>query len=303
MRSRILIASFVAACLAVSASVTSEARRQHNVRIDGAAAGDQAGGLVAAAGDVNGDRKPDFLLGGEVGRSAYVLFGQASPSSVDLASLGKRGFRIDAKGVGGIFAIAGAGDVNGDGRGDVVVGVANATVPGNKGSGAAFVVFGSASNTSVSLAALGGHGFRMDGTAGISDIGYSVAATGDVNGDGLADVVVAAEQAGSKVRPAGAAFVVFGRKATTTIDLAALGDAGFRIDGAFKDEEIDSVAGVGDVNGDGRPDVAVGSPGARNGAGFAYVVYGKASPTSVDLAVLGRQGFQIDGSSGQEAGK
>jgi FG-GAP repeat len=79
--------------------------RQANIRIDGPAAGDSAGVSVAAAGDVNGDGLGDVLVGAgaadnngrERSGSAYVVFGQASPTSVDLAALGTHGFRIDGR--------------------------------------------------------------------------------------------------------------------------------------------------------------------------------------------------------------
>src|SRR5205809_780108 len=91
--------------------------------------------------------------------------------------------------------------------------------------------------------------------------GTWVAAAGDVNGDGHADVIVGASAADSNQRTdSGSAYVVFGKPTSATVDLAKLGDGGFRIDGAAAyDHAGYPVAGVGDVNGDGRPDVMLGA--------------------------------------------
>ena len=92
---------------------------------------------------------------------------------------------------------------------------------------------------------------------------------------------------------------------TTAVDLAALGSGGFRIDGAVSGDEAGySVAGAGDVNGDGRADVVVGAPFAddylKASVGTAHVVFGKATSTSVDLDDLGTGGFRILGVVAQD---
>jgi hypothetical protein len=264
-------------------------------RIDGAAASDWAGWTVAGAGDVNGDGRPDVIVGAYLADnnartssgSAYVVFGKASATSVDLNALGAGGFRIDgaAAGDNAGYAVAGAGDVNGDGRADVIVGAVGAGNNARTNSGSAYVVFGKSSTTAIDLNALGAGGFRIDGAAASDRAGYAVAGAGDVNGDGRADVIVGATGAGNNARTnSGSAYVVFGKSSTTAIDLYALGAGGFRIDGAAASDEAGyAVAGAGDVNGDGRPDVIVGAPYARNNgrtnSGSAYVVYGFGTPS------------------------
>jgi hypothetical protein len=237
--------------------------------------------------------------------SAYVLFGGAATKSIDLAALAQAGFRIDGA-VGGDLAgwsVAAAGDVNGDGRADVIVGAPQANSNGRAGSGSAYVVFGTAAPTNVDLVALGQAGFRIDGAAAGDEAGTAVAGAGDVNQDGHADVIVGARFAGNNRRPySGSAYVVFGRAEPGTVDLVALDQAGFRIDGAAESDLAGwSVAGVGDVNGDGWTDVMVGARFAGNrgraGSGSAYVVFGRKTPTTVDLASLGQAGFRIDGAA------
>ena len=254
---------------------------------------------VAAAGDVNGDGLDDLLIADvhEPERSslpgeAYVIFGGAA-EDVDLADLGDRGFRIRGAAPYDIKAggIAGAGDVNGDGYDDVLVG----------SFGSSYVVLGRSTATAdVELAAIGDRGFRIDHAGDWSE---RVAGAGDVNGDGYDDVLVE-PRAGNNARE-GSSYVVFGGS-TANVDLAALGARGFRVDGA---EDFDnsgaSVAGAGDVNGDGLDDVLIGAPGAeacdRKDSGVSYVVLG-GSTTDVDLADLGDRGFGIDGSPRERLG-
>lgn len=252
--------------------------------------------VVAPAGDVNGDGRPDLIVAtgnasdGAEFASVYVVFGSADRTTVDLGDLGTRGFRID--GIAG-SAVAAAGDVNGDGRGDVIVGAPLAhAVPVGAGAsvfgGAAYVVFGKKDGATVDLSALGTGGFQIanQSTFEAGEVGSSVAAIGDVNGDGLADVVVGAtlDQA---------AYVVFGKSDGATVDLSALGSGGYAITGT--EGQAVSVAGAGDVNGDGRPDVIVGDETARDGDGAAYVVFGKTDNATVNLRELGTHGFRIDG--------
>ena len=278
---------------------------QPSLRIDGAAALDQAGASVAGAGDVNGDGLDDLLVGApergplDAG-AAYVVFGRETPENVDLGALGRDGFRItgaagdDRAGV----AVAGAGDVNGDGLDDVLVGADLADNNGRSDSGSAYVVFGRRAADNVDLADLGEAGFRIDGAASSDEAGASVAAAGDMNGDGLDDLLVGAP-GGGLLFSAGAAYVVFGQETSTNVDLDALGAGGFQMTGiGFGGEVGSSVAAAGDVNRDGRPDVLVGAPLDS----LVYVVFGQEIPADVDLSALGRGGFTIVGPTGARAG-
>src|SRR5919199_928536 len=154
-------------------------------------------------------------------------------------------------------AVAAAGDGNGDGLADGIGGAPNADANARRDSGSAFVVFGRADGASLDLGRIGsGGGFRIDGAATTDRLGAAVSPAGDVNGDGLADVIVGARFADPAGRvDAGAAYVVFGKASTGAVDLANLGTQGFRIDGGTAgDRAGTSVAGARDVSGDGRPD-------------------------------------------------
>ena len=282
-------------------------------RIDGAAAGDAAGSSVAPAGDVNRDGLADVLVGapnaGPGGRAAsgaaYVVFGKASASAVDLDALGAGGYAIHGAAVGDRTgtSVAPAGDVNGDGRPDLVIGAPSADANSRLGSGSAYVVFGSVAKTAVDLSALGAGGYRIDGASAGDMTGRSVASAGDVNGDGRPDLLIGAPNAGDNGRPAsGSAYVVFGKASAPAVDLAVLGAGGYRIDGGYAgDHAGTAVAPAGDVNGDGRPDVAVGAPDAYANeydySGSAYVVFGQAAAAAIDLAALDANGYRIDGAA------
>jgi hypothetical protein len=288
--------------------------------INGQAAQDQSGVSVASAGDVNGDGLADLIVGAYVsdpaggadaGRS-YVVFGKASTTAVDLASVaaGSGGFVINghlANDQSG-YSVASAGDVNGDGQADLIVGAFSAS----SGTGRSYVVFGKAGTTAVDLSAVaaGTGGFVINGQATGDFSGNSVASAGDVNGDGLADLIVGASQSDpASGGNAGRSYVVFGKTDTTAINLSAVaaGTGGFVINGqALNDYSGISVAEAGDVNGDGLADLIVGAygsdPAAGTNAGRSYVVFGKANTTAIDLSAVaaGTGGFVINGQAAND---
>ncbi len=203
------------------------------------------------------------------------------------------------------FSIAGAGDVNGDGRRDLIVGA-----PFAASGGVAYVVYGPFASGTLDLAALGTRGFAIAGARPDTMLGVSVAAAGDVNRDGLADVIVGAPgtapSASGPRRGVGHAYVVFGSRSPARVDVLRLGSRGIVLRGRgfdFPDAFGWSVSGAGDVNRDGRDDVAVAAPGNQgfedeHTPGFAYVVYGRGHGT-VDMSRLRGHGFRIGpGSSG-----
>jgi hypothetical protein len=190
--------------------------------LDGENADDYFGGSVSGAGDVNGDGLADFVAGaahadpsGRDSGRAYVVFGTEGPVNVTLADVaqGIGGFVMDGEAVdhkaGG--SVSGAGDVNGDGLADLIVGAPYVDWLSND-PGRAYVVFGKADTGPVSLAdvAQGIGGFVMVGEA-IADLaGSSVSGAGDVNGDGIPDLIVGAWRADPNGSDSGRTYVVFG---------------------------------------------------------------------------------------------
>ena len=195
-------------------------------RLDGTAAGDNSGRAVSSAGDVNGDGFEDLLIGargaspnGGGSGSTYVVFGRSGgfTSSVDLSALdGTDGFRLDgavADDRSG-HAVSGAGDVNGDGFGDLIVGAYLADPNGDTSAGSSYVVFGhsGAFASVIDLSGLDGTtGFRLDGEMPGDQFGFSVSDAGDVNGDGLGDVIIGARLADVNASGSGSSYVLFGR--------------------------------------------------------------------------------------------
>jgi hypothetical protein len=264
-------------------------------RLDGIDASDRSGWSVASAGDVNGDGFADLIVGANGGDpggdsnagESYVVFGKASgfAASLDLSTLdGTTGFRLDGIDAGDNIgrSVALAGDINGDGFDDLLVGSLFANPGGDSRAGESYVVFGKVSGfaASLDLSTLDGtSGFRLDGIDAFDYSGYSVASAGDVNGDGFADIIIGAPRAdpgGDSM--AGESYVLFGKATgwSASLDLSTLdGNAGFRLDGIdASDQSGFSVASAGDVNDDGFSDVIIGAPLADSNGGESYVIFG-----------------------------
>jgi hypothetical protein len=220
---------------------------------------DYFGNSVATAGDVNGDGYSDVVVGAwghtsSTGK-AYLYLGGASglAASASWTAVGEA--TIDYFG----NSVATAGDVNGDGYADVVVGAY-----GNTGdTGKAYLYLGGASGLAASPS------WTAVGEAVNDWFGNSVATAGDVNGDGYADLVVGAYGNDDNGSLAGKAYLYLGgasglaaSPSWTTVGEATSDFLGY------------SVATAGDVNGDGYSDVVVGANGNSSDTGKAYLFFG-----------------------------
>ena len=290
--------------------------------VNGASADSYAGISVHSAGDVNGDGIEDMIIGASeapvAGRDnpgeAYVVFGNTNGfgNSFGLSSLnGTNGFSLSGetdKAETG-RSVSAAGDINNDGIDDLLIGAPNALNGAGDSTGAAYVVFGQNGGfgANIDLASLNGtNGFKMSGVTAGDFTGFSVGGGGDINGDGIDDIIIGTRYGDvGPLGDAGEAYVVFGKMAAfgANMDLSSLnGSNGFRIQGAADYSYTgSSVDFAGDFNGDGMDDVIVGAPGVivnnKYDVGAAYVIFGKntAFGGTMDVASLnGTNGVAIN---------
>jgi hypothetical protein len=276
------------------------------------------GANTKGLGDVNGDGLDDFCLGhqdsdlgGTNSGVCYLIFGSTTmPGTMDLSTLdGNDGVAIIAqKNDHAGTSVGAAGDVNGDGYDDFLVGgIEYTNTVGSFGGGAVFLVFGRPSwGPTLNLANPSSvNAVHFSGLAEADYLGAAVSVRGgDVNGDGLDDFLMGAHEANpGGQNDAGQAFLIFGKESgwPGDFDLSTLdGSNGVRFDGVRAGDSIGrGVTIANDINGDGIPDLLLGAQWTNDNddqPGRVYVVYGKSQWDSgtFDLNTLdGTNGFVI----------
>lgn len=286
------------------------------VRFQGIDPSDESGFSVSSAGDVNGDGVDDLLIGAwwaDPGGKAwagetYLVYGQRGPAALSgttaLSTVGSttRGARFDGRFVGNRSgrAVSSAGDFNGDGLGDLLIGATGVDFSGALSAGEAYLLYGQPEpaplSGTISLSTVGGTtpGVRFRGSKQDMNAGVCLSSAGDINGDGVDDVVIGAKYESLSISGAGEAFLVYGQPSAAalsgTVDLSSVGDtvSGVCFTGISCKTLIDitfSVSSPGDVDGDGLDDLLIGSTGAspcgNSAAGETYLVYGQRGPAAL----------------------
>jgi len=266
-----------------------------DLTVFGADAGDYlADRFSLTSGDFNDDGKDDILVGAPLADGpdnartnageAYVIFGRDDgDASLDLAADEPDLTIIGANAGENLGFVVAAGDVNGDGTDDILVGARFATPAGGAaGAGEAYVVFGSSSLEGTLDIAEGQQDFTIAGASAGDFLGYALTA-GDVNGDGIADIITAASAASPDAsRPhAGETYVILGSHDLSGRVDVAQDQQDFTILGVEAEDLLANFAAAGDVNGDGKDDILLGTHKAdgpdnkREDGGEAYVIFGK----------------------------
>ena len=338
--------------------------------IQGDVGGDYLGKSVSGLGDINGDGLADLIVGayrggdgGTDAGEAYIVYGKVDADgdgtqfgstegvgmamrqvldTTDLAAADGFILLADAAGDRLGWSVSGAGDINGDGLADLIVGALYGDDGGNTFAGEAYIVYGKidadGDGTQFGTAEMEGEmrqvldttklapaeGFVLQGDRAFDQLGWSVSGAGDINGDGLDDLIVGANVGSDGGTSAGEAYIIYGKAGTDgtqfgmevrlrssgrtvtdnsepsnsvvrqVLDTSLLAPAdGFILQGDVMNDQLGySVSGAGDINGDGLADLIVGALGGFGATGKAYIVYGKAGTdgTQFGMAVSGPTG-------------
>ena len=252
-----------------------------------------SGEAIDGVGDVNGDGYDDFLIGaprdvvgGNLAGQTYLILGRSSGWSMnDSLSNANASFIGEEATDHSGNSLAGAGDLNGDGYDDFVIGAPNNDQNGGE-AGKIYIIYGMASgwvndlDLSYANASFVGHAWSYQSKV--------LSRAGDVNGDGYDDILI-----GSNTDLNGRAFLVFGGTYLGHNVSLYNANASF-VAAGHGDYFSRALSGGADLNGDGYDDIMISSPSRNTNKGTTYIVYGKSSGWSMNLSISNAD-VEIDG--------
>jgi len=229
----------------------------------------------------------------------YVVFGKTSGSAINVSTIaaGSGGFVINGEAAsdGSGYSVTSAGDMNGDGINDILIGAYKATANSQATAGKAYVVYGRADLASIDLStiALGSGGFVIAGLSAGGQFGQSVSAAGDINGDGFSDLLVGAPmQTGPQGSNSGNTYVILGGEHIMTTANYVGGSTDDTLTGSSVSETFVAGAGNDTVTGNGGADVMYG------GAGNDVFVLNADNIAKLSAGVTDGKLARIDGGTG-----
>jgi hypothetical protein len=268
-----------------------------NASFLGLAPGDQAGGGLAGAGDIDKDGYDDIIIGaptnwstgGDDSGAVYIIYGKADGWALD-TNLSTADITLDGENPSDNAGndVDGVGDVNGDGYDDFVVG-ARQNGDAGANAGKVYLFLGRGRAQWSGFATVADSNASYTGEVPGDNMGTSVGGAGDVNGDRLDDFLVGAPDNDELPMNGGKAYLILGQETGWANDVPISEANASFLGGTNGDQAGYKVSGAGDVNGDGYDDILIGSPyniTTGNMAGKTHLVFGMASGWASNMSLM-----------------